>query len=389
MTDPTKRTRRSEPITKRTARNGSTTYEFRIAIGTLPDGSRLRKRYTFRTQAEARRELRRISTEVGSGTYTAPARITVADACEQWLDGKRNVRSVTVEGYRFALLHATRRFGAVPLQSLTKAQLDEMVSEMLTSGSRHGGPLSVRSVQFAVRTLRAVIEDARRQGLVARNVADLVEVPRSTRRKIVTWSATEAQQFAEHVRGERLAACWALTLAGLRRSEVLGLAWSAVDFDAGTVSVVASRVAVGSGRETVIGPPKSARGRRILPMPPATMAALRALKTRQKGEYLALGVPWSDANLIAVREDGVPIRPEHYSDEFARLCAAAGVPVIRLHDARHTSVSLAIDAGHNLAAVADWHGHSPAEMLATYSHSQRDALRAIGSTMPGSDSAAR
>lgn len=335
-----KRTRRGEPISKRVAANGTVTYEFRVDVGLRPDGSRDRRRFTYQKLAEARREYRRITTEVASGSYTRQSTTTVEQSCENWLAGRRNVRAVTREGYRLELLPVVRRFGGMPLQSLSKQNLDEMVEDMLSTGSRQGKPLSVRAVKGTLSTLRAVLDDAKRQGLVSRNVAELVEPPRGGSRRMSTWTAEEAAAFAEHVAGERLHGCWRLTLAGLRRSEVLALSWTSVDFDTGVVAVTKSRVRTGSG--TVVGAPKSARSRRVLPMPPSTMAALRALKLLQKTEAMALGGAWSDDRLIAVREDGEPIAPATYSSQFRRLCVEAGVPVIRLHDARHTSVSLTI-----------------------------------------------
>ena len=107
------------------------------------------------------------------------------------------------------------------------------------------------------------------------------------------------EAFRESVRDERLFACWLLSCYGLRRSEVLGLRWSQFDGDA--LRVRRGRVAV--GRETEDGLPKSRRSRRDLPPPPELAEALRALKTCQKAEALALGVVWSDDRLIAVHED--------------------------------------------------------------------------------------
>lgn len=91
---------------------------------------------------------------------------------------------------------------------------------------------------------------------------------------------------------------------------------------------------------------------------------------------------------MACDEVGTPVRPERYSDLFGRLCASAGVPAIRLHDARHTSVTLMLDAGHPIASVAAWHGHSPDEMLRTYCHSTPEGLAAISASLPGAGSSA-
>jgi integrase len=129
---------------------------------------------------------------------------------------------------------------------------------------------------------------------------------------------------------------------------VLGLAWSAVDFDAGTVSVAQGRVVV-RGVGTTTAAPKSERSRRTPPMPADVMAALRTLNAQQKRERVALGTTWIDTGLIAITEDGSPIRPETYSKAFRRHGMAAGVPVIRLHDTRHTAATRMLDSGGEVA----------------------------------------
>jgi hypothetical protein len=80
-----RRSRRAEPISKRVAKNGTTTYEFRIDTGRRADGTRDRRRYTFRTLAEARREYRRLSAEIASGQFVGRVDFTVSEVAEQWL----------------------------------------------------------------------------------------------------------------------------------------------------------------------------------------------------------------------------------------------------------------------------------------------------------------
>jgi integrase len=154
---------------------------------------------------------------------------------------------------------------------------------------------------------------------------------------------------------------------GARRSEVLGLAWSAVDFNAGTVTVAQGRVVV-LGGGTTTGAPKSERSRRTLPMPAEVMAALRSLRTQQSAERLAFGESYPDTGLVAVAVDGTPFRPETYSKAFARHCTAARVPPIRLHDTRHTAATRMLDSGTTVSAAAKWLGHDPAMTLRVYGH---------------------
>lgn len=73
---------------------------------------------------------------------------------------------------------------------------------------------------------------------------------------------------------------------------------------------------------------------------------------------------------------GQPVRPERYSDAFTRLAKSAGVPAIRLHDARHTAATLLHLRGVPLAVISAWLGHAdPAFTPRTYATSQSDVLR--------------
>ena len=170
-------------------------------------------------------------------------------------------------------------------------------------------PVTVRST---LTTFGMVVQSFVDQGTLPRNVIALVERPADPFDEddpdgsAKSWTVAEVEQFRESVRDERLFACWLLSCYGLRRSEVLGLRWSALDGDA--LRVQRGRVAVGN--ETEEGLPKSKRSRRDLPPPPELAEALRTLKTQQKAEALALGVAWSDDRLIAVHEDGTPVRHE-------------------------------------------------------------------------------
>jgi hypothetical protein len=112
-----KRTRRALPITKRAARNGKVSYTFQIDAGTKPDGSRDRRRYTYRTLAEAKREYARIMTEAAAGTLVRRDKVTLGAFLADWLDSRR-VRPNTLDGYRAALKPVIDHLGTVPLQHL-------------------------------------------------------------------------------------------------------------------------------------------------------------------------------------------------------------------------------------------------------------------------------
>lgn len=105
----------------------------------------------------------------------------------------------------------------------------------------------------------------------------------------------------------------------------------------------------------------------------------RLVAARARG----FGSRWCDDRLIAVREDGTPIRHEWYSDEFQRIRERAGLRRIQLKGLRNTSVSLMLAGGLPVHIVAAWHGHDPAVSPSIYSDAQRDDLRAAGAALFG------
>jgi integrase len=256
--------------------------------------------------------------------------------------------------------------------------------------------LSPQTVRSTLTTFGAVVQSYMDQGVLPRNVIALVERPKDadpddaaplaenspgTEPTAKSWTLAEVLQFRDVVRGHRLYACWLLSCYGLRRSEVLGLRWNAVDLDTGTLSVRRGRVAVGG--QAVEDAPKSRRSRRDLPLPADVTEALRALRHRQQTEAIELGRGWSDDRLVALHEDGTPLRPESYTDEFQRLRTRAGLSRIKLHGLRNTSVTLMLDQGHPPHIVAGWRGHDPAVALSIYSDVKADELRVVGASLFG------
>jgi site-specific recombinase XerD len=462
---------RAEPITRRVAKNGTVSYEFRAVVGVKPDGSPDRQRFSYRTVTEARKELRKISTNVAAGTYAKRIELTVDEACDEWLSSRRAIRKVTVYSYENDLKPVRRYLGKRKLQQLTKADGDDLVEWMLTAARtspRHFRPNSLASrveilltyypdgvaaaelvaafpeadvytclhalaatgratrlkrgvyapvtdeenaaeeatkqglapitVRSTLTTFTTMVQSFVDQGVLPRNVISLVERPKDADGESVestgdairenagaddvdeptfkSWTLTEVQTFRDSVRDHRLYACWLLSCYGLRRSEVLGLRWNVINLETGLLLVRRGRVAVGT--ETVEGNPKSRRSRRDLPMPRDVIDALSMLKSRQQSEARALGLRWSDDRLIAVSEDGTPVRPGRYTDEFQLLRQRAGLRRIRLHGLRNTSVSLMLDQGHPVHIVAAWHGHNPAVSLSIYADAKSNELRAAG-----------
>jgi integrase len=158
-----------------------------------------------------------------------------------------------------------------------------------------------------------------------------------------------------------------VALTGMRRSEVIGLRWPDLDL-ARRRLVVNHAATVVDGVETLASP-KTRRSRRVLDLDPDTVALLERHRMAQREQYLRFGVTARASDRVFTNEIGDPLRPNSVSQAFRRLVADADVPVIRLHDLRHTHASHLLMAGINVKVVSERLGHASVSFtLDSYAH---------------------
>jgi integrase len=397
--------RRQEPIKRIVLSGGRVRYRFVIDVGLKPrlvDGHpqfdragrqvmmRDQRTHTYATKKEAQVERAKIVADRAKGTYVGATKKTLAEHATEWFAGRRKIRDSTKANYRDAMKPALEQLGALALQDITKAQVDALVNTMLGRGRRvgtRGQPLAPATVTLMLTVLRMILDDAMKQGLLVRNVARLVDRPGThPLKEMDTWTAEQGAAFLASVADDRLSVAWQFSLYGLRRGEVLGARWSDVDLAAKTITIQITRVIVDG--KVVHSEPKSQRGKRTLPLDDDQVAALRKLKDQRAAEKLAAGSAYTaacadcgEAHLF-VDELGEAVHPESYSDRFEVLARQAGLPAIRLHDARHTCGTVMHLRGVPTAAISAWLGHASAAFtMRTYVHSQDPALRAAGETL--------
>ena len=103
---------------------------------------------------------------------------------------------------------------------------------------------------------------------------------------------------------------------------------------------------------------------------------LRAHRKAQVAARLRASTAWQDNDLIFCREDGSPWPPDYVSRRFKEIATAAGLPVIKLHEGRHSAASLARDAGVDPKIRQEQLGHATGAMTDHYTHVFADAHRA-------------
>jgi integrase len=307
-------------------------------------------------------------------------------------------------------LHIVPGIGRHPLQKLTPQHVQRWLNEHQTAGA------SARSRRYARAILRTALSDALRWGLLARNVATLVDPPRVAKHEIRPLTPPQARAFLDALAGHRLEALFSIAIAlGLRIGEALGLQWQDVDLESGVLHVrkalqrsggdpVARRrllaerkrlkhelkgakgdhskqiviqadlVAVRQQLNVVqasliLVEPKSVRSRRAIRMPALVVKALKAHRVRQLQERLAAGGHWTELDFVFPASLGTPMDTRNVTRAFKAVLTAANLPQIRVHDLRHTAASLLLAQGVAPRTIMEILGHSQISLtMDTYAH---------------------
>lgn len=335
-----------------------------------PDGGRQRRQVYGSTRAEVASRLRDLITLTERGIPAAGAATTVAEYSAHWLEhvAKRSLRPSTVSNYSWMLRkYVIPAVGSRRLDRLTPAHVRKLHADVAAAG------VSARTQQLAHAVLRSMLSEAVREELVGRNVASLVKSPRPEKREVTPWSIEELDLFRIAAAGHRLETLFLLAYSlGLRRGELLGLRWEDLDLDGRMLHVRQTLQRLGAGTGRVLGPPKTGRSRRSIPLPASVATALLELRPARIG----------DSGLVFTTAAGTPLEPSNLRRDFDSLIERAGVRRIRFHDLRHTCASLLFAQGVPPRVVMDVLGHSTLAVTTDiYAHVMPSTLIDAASSM--------
>ncbi|MGE0729444.1 MAG: tyrosine-type recombinase/integrase [Acidimicrobiia bacterium] len=315
----------------------------------------MRRTVSGRTQALVIEKLRALQANLGAGTTPTANKLTVDQFLEHWLNDvlPGSVSSVnTIDNYTWAIRnHISPALGHRPLLKLAPPEVGEFLRHKLDSGLARNSVMRIRSV------LSAALDQAVLEGLVTRNVAALIRMPRrGARPEGRALTADQALALLAAARGRRLEAAYiTMLMVGLRPGEILGLQWPDLDPDNRTLRI--DRSLKRERGQLILGDTKTRRSRRVVGLPTPVLGALTAHRRRQAKERLALGPAWAEGDLIFPTNVGTPLDPANFRREFSAICHAAGLGHWHPHELRHSAVSLLSAAGVPLEAVADVMGH--------------------------------
>lgn len=331
-----------------------------------------RKRRTVygKTRAEVAKKLNKALSDREDGLIFEAGTLKVGEYLERWLKDsvEGNVRSRTLSNYQMQVRrHIAPTLGRVQLKNLTPAHVQGLYRQKLDSG------LAPSSVRYIHAVLHRALKQALRWGLVPRNVAQAVDIPKLVNEEVEALSPEEARAFLKAARGDRFEALYVVAVTcGLRRGELLGLKWTDLDLGEGRIKTLRvarqlQRLRDGSGLQLVA--PKGGKGRTVR-LPPLAVETLKAHRARQAEEKLRAGSLYKDTKLVFATEIGTPLEASNVDRRsFKPILKEAGLRDIRFHDLRHTCATMLLSEGVNPKLVQELLGHADIKMtLGTYSH---------------------
>jgi len=185
-----------------------------------------------------------------------------------------------------------------------------------------------------------------------------------------TWTREQLDVFLEVARGDRHYPLYVLAAhSGMRRGELLGLKWDDVKLGSASISVQEQLGVDDDGEDDLMGrATKTPAGRRSIKLEPFVVAVLREHQQAQQFERNA----WGDGyrgNLVFCLSNGSPYHPDTITGQFERACRKSGLPLIRLHDLRHTHATLWLEAGGRMLVLSQRLGHASQRTTADrYAH---------------------
>lgn len=355
-------------------------------IGVNPsNGKPIRKSFYGKTRKEAVDKMNKVLNDLSEGSYSEPTIITLEKWLKDWLSGRKpHISESTWITYETKIrVHIIPELGSLKLKDLKTRDIQKLLNDKFENGRTDGkGGLSPRSVKYIYQTLNTALQQAKKERIINYNPAEAVELPKGENKEMKTLSVDELKIFLETAKSSPLYPAFILVFyTGLRRGELLGLSWSDINFNNGTLTVRKQLVKGKKYKDT-----KTPKSRRTITLHKDAIEVLKNHKKKQNEIKLILGQTYQDNGFVFCTDDGKPLDPDNFSKHFQRILKRAGIPKSRFHNTRHTFATLALEAGVELKTVQEILGHSSISITGDiYSHvtakMQEEAANKVGGVM--------
>lgn len=313
--------------------------------------------YLFEGMTRAERERIRI------------AEMLVEDYLPMWLEShKPNISESSYDGYRIMI-----ESRMIPFFKPLHLKLKEITGDEINDYyvNIHNDGLKGTTAQRHHAMLHLAFKSAVKRRIISSNPVEQADRPKSTQFIGSYYNADEIKQLLDGTVNDPMHMVILLAAYyGLRRSEAIGVKWSAIDFTANTISIKHKVLQKGdkvSGYDVM----KTKSSYRTLPLIPSVMEELKREKERQSEMKPVMGRGYNHKydEYICVDAVGNIIKPNYVTQHFPVILKQLGLRKIRFHDLRHSCDTLQLANGVPMKIIQEWLGHSDMSITANiYSH---------------------
>ena len=262
--------------------------------------------------------------------------ILFIDYMKKWLKMiSSSVEPTTLNGYKGVVNGRMTDYfqnKKITLQNIKPKHIQEFYQYLLDEG------LSGNTVKHYHANIRKALQYAMKTDIILSNPADKVDLPKIEEYKPKFYTSDEVKILLNEVIGTKLEIPVMIDcFYGFRRSEVIGLKWSAVDFENDTITINHT-ITQSNGKLIIRDKTKTKSSKRSLPLEPIVKSFLLELKEKQEKNKELCGDSYNQEYLeyICVDNCGNLIRPDYVTETFLKLLKKKKLKIIRFHDLRHT-----------------------------------------------------
>lgn len=357
------------------------TFMAQISIKDPRTGARKRPTVYGKTNREIQKKLLKLRADAENGINLIPEKITLNDWMSHWLENyaRLDKREVTWRAYELNFTnHIKDSFiGKKLLLKLTTSDLQMFYKDKLEGGrlKKSKRPeitgLSVGTVRKLHNIISASLSQAEEENLIRSNIAKAVKLPSAKENQKEMTPLTEKQigLFLDSINNDRYRPAYFLELGtGMRKSELLGLKWSDIDFVNGTLSIKRALVRLVNGK-VVLGPPKTKKSMRTISIPATALECLKQHKVNQENEKERNKDIYNDQNFVFAIKLGRWVDPHVFYRDFCNKLERINMPHVSFHTLRHSVATVLLEKGVNLKIISDLLGHASVAITGDiYSH---------------------
>jgi integrase len=351
----------------------------------LLTGKRKRLTRYGKTEGEAYEKLQQALAELRIGTYVEQRDMTVGMWFPNWLDkyAKNKVKQSTYNNYRSYIdKRIVPIMGHIKLLDLNVDILQRFLNAQYAHGNlKTGGQLSEKTIRNIYLMMHEAMSQAVKNELVIKNNLEAVVLPKVQHVEMRVLNKKENHTLLKTTMKSKERYGLGVLLAlktGMRIGEICGLRWKDIDIWDKVIHIrqtlqrqeVMEHREGGAKTEIIIGPPKSEKSRRDIPLPESLIPFLKAQRKAQKENALAVQDAYQNKGYVLMNEMGCYIEPRTLQDTFQRLLLEAGIEDANFHSLRHTYATRAVEKGMDIKTLSELLGHADVSTtMNRYAHS--------------------